>query len=114
MTEIEVQQNNLKELIKLMQENPTLRVIPKVDSDIVGDDGYSWWSGNFGRPDIEEIYAEDGRMYIKSDDEEELLEKITEGFNTELDLSDEHIYKKAEEELNKLPWEKVITVRITI
>lgn len=32
----------VEELIKLMQENPELEVLCKVDSDIVADDEYMW------------------------------------------------------------------------
>lgn len=35
-TEIEIQQEKVNGLIKLMKENPTLEVIPKVDTDVVG------------------------------------------------------------------------------
>lgn len=108
------QQNNLKELIKLMQDNPTLRVVAMVNSDVVADDGYGWWIGNFGEVSLEEIYSTEYKIYIKSEDEEELLEEIVESYDTELDLSSDHIYKKAEEDLNKLNWEKVIVVNITL
>ena len=109
--EIEAQQNNLKELIKLMQENPTRRVIAEVDSDIVADD-YSWWTGNFGKAELEEIYAKNERIYIKSDDEDEedLLQMINDDNDTEIGWNEE----KAKKLFDNLGWEKVITVRITI
>ena len=35
----------IEKLLQLMQDNPTLKVLCKVDSDIVTEDGYAWWLG---------------------------------------------------------------------
>lgn len=113
--ETEIQQENVNVLIKLMKENPTLRVIPMVDSEVVGSDDYSFWTGVFGKAEIEEVWNTDERIYIKSADEEELIYDAIEdfSFNPKLDcLSDEELTKMAEEKVNNLEWEKVIAVNI--
>ena len=35
----------IEKLLQLMQDNPTLKVLCKADSDIVAEDGYAWWLG---------------------------------------------------------------------
>ena len=116
MKQIEQQNKNLAKLLRLMKENPTLRVVAMVDSDIVADDGYSWWSANFGTSMIDYVYETDERIYLKSDDEEELIELETEFLQLEKG-NRLMIYtheKQAEINVRALSWEKVITVKITI
>lgn len=55
------------EIIKLIEENPELPVVPMVDSDVVADDcGY--WLGKWGRCEITEYYSETMRNCFKSSD----------------------------------------------
>lgn len=113
--EIEIQQDNLKILIDLMKDNPTLEVIPMVDSDVVGSDDYNCWSGKFGKAELDETWSNDERIYFKSWDEEELIDNAMDdfSFNPKLDkLSDEELTKMAEERVDSLEWEKVIVLRI--
>ena len=113
--EIEVQQENVNTLIKLMKENPTLEVMPMVDSEVVASDDYSWWLGKFGKAELDECWQSDERIYFRSWDEEELIEEAMEdiSLNPKLEnLSDEELTKMAEERVNKLDWEKVILVKI--
>nr|DAY85585.1 MAG TPA: hypothetical protein [Caudoviricetes sp.] len=115
--EIEIQQENLNTLVKLMKENPTLEVMPMVDSEVVASDDYSWWLGRFGEAELDECWFNDERIYFRSWDEEELIEDAIEdfGYNPKLDgLSDEELNKMAEERVNKLGWEKVILVKINM
>ena len=58
---------NLKELFRLVKENPDLEVIPMVHSECVADDGYSWWLAGVGTPRVDEYYKTDDRVYLKSD-----------------------------------------------
>lgn len=112
---IEIQQENLKVLIKLMEENPTLKVIPMVDSEVVGSDDYSCWAGKFGEAEIDETWSNEERIYFKSWDEEELIEDEIENlsFISEFDkLSDEELNEMAEKKVDALDWEKVIVLRI--
>lgn len=113
--EIEIQQENVNKLIKLMKENPTLRVVPMVDSEVVSNDGYDCWLGKFGEVEIDEIWSDDERIYFRSVDDEDLIDLAIEdfGYNPKLDnVSDEELTKLAEERINNLEWEKVIVIRI--
>ena len=114
-TEIEIQQEKVNGLIKLMKENPTLEVIPKVDTDVVGGDDYAYWTGVFGEAEIDETWSDDERIYFKSVDEEDLIEMALEGMNYNPMLKDktvEELRSMAEDEISKLEWERVITVDI--
>ena len=74
MAEIEIQQERISELIKLIQQNPSLKIVPMVDSELGGDD-FSYYMGAWGKAEIDEVYHEDERIYFRSYDEEELGEK---------------------------------------
>ncbi|MGL6187171.1 MAG: hypothetical protein ACRC1T_17510 [Clostridium chrysemydis] len=114
-TEVQIQQENLNTLLTLMKENPTLRVIPMVESEVVQSEDYSTWAGSFGKARIDDIWCDDERIYFKYYDEEDLIE--TEEYNLSCNedlshLSDEEVSKMAEENVKKIEWEKVIVVEI--
>ena len=112
--EIEIQQENINSLIKLMNENPNLEVVPMVDSEIVGD-GFGWWLGSFGKVEIDEIFSDNEKVYFKSWDYEELIDKILENIeccDKFIGMSEEELLNMAEKEVNNLEWEKVIVVKI--
>lgn len=112
--EIEIQQENINSLIKLMNENPNLEVVPMVDSEIVGD-GFGWWLGSFGKVEIDEIFSDNEKVYFKSWDYEELIDKILENIeccDKFIGMSEEELLNMAEKEVNNLKWEKVIVVKI--
>lgn len=114
-TEIEIQQEKVNTLIKLMKENPTLRVLPMVDTDVVGGDDYSCWLGVFGMVEIDECWSDEERIYFKSTDDEELVDRVLEGMEDDIKfagLSEEELVKIAEKEVEELDWEKVITISI--
>lgn len=111
-TEMQIQQENVVELLKIVQENPDLRIVPMVDSEIVADDGFNWWVGSFGSARVDEIFAKDERLYIRSADEDGLVEDLYCDF--EDSLSDEEAMKKAEDLVDQYEWEKVITVKINL
>lgn len=115
-TEIELQQENLNTLLKLMKENPELRVTPMVDLEVVCSDDYSRWLGRFGKVDIDYIWCDEEEIYFKSSSINNLINKRLEilGCNEELkDLSEEELKEIAEKEVEELEWEKVIAVNIT-
>ncbi len=113
-TELEIQAENVKFLLKLIKENPDLKIVPMVDSDVVADDGYSSWMGSFGKAEIDYIWITDERIYFKSIDEEELIEeeldKIAEDEPNPMEQPMEQL---AEERVKNYSWEKVIAVWIT-
>lgn len=104
------------EIIKLIEENPELPVVPMVDSDVVADDcGY--WLGKWGRCEVTEYYA--GREYIhfRDDDEENVLNDLV-GCKYGCDSQGRDIYNLTDAEWDALyksiPWIKCIAVYITV
>ena len=103
------------ELIKLIQENPELPIVPMVDSDVVCDDG-GYWMGAWGRCEVTEYYLGRERVHFRDDDEEDVLNDLA-GCRYSHDLQGRDIYDLSDEEWDKLyqsvPWEKCIVVYIT-
>ena len=58
----------IKNLQKLISENPDLPVLAKVDSEIVMDDSYAWWLGSIGFAEIGEYVIYNERFYFDKDD----------------------------------------------
>jgi hypothetical protein len=61
----------IKNLQKLISENPELPVIAKVDGEIVMDDSFAWWLGSIGTAELGEYVIYDERFY---DEKEHFLE----------------------------------------
>ena len=103
------------EIIKLIEENPDLPVVPMVDSEVVADDG-GYWLGKWGRCSVTEYY--EGREYIhfRDDDEEDVLNDLV-GCKYGHDSQGRDIYDLTGEEWDALyksvPWIKCIVVYIT-
>lgn len=109
--------NNIKQLLKLIEDNPNLQIVPMVDSEVVADDCYCYWKGTWGHASIEEIYIGKERVHIKSlDDEEDVLNDM-DNCQYGYDYYGRDIYELSDEEWNNLyeslPWEKVIVVYIS-
>ena len=104
------------EIIKLIEENPDLPVVPMVDSEVVADDG-GYWLGKWGRCEVTEYY--NGREYIhfRDDDEEDVLNDMA-GCKYSHDPLGRDIYDLTDEEWDALyksiPWTKCIVVYITV
>ena len=104
------------EIIKLIEENPDLPVVPMVDSEVVADDG-GYWLGEWGRCEVTEYY--NGREYIhfRDDDEEDVLNDMA-GCKYGHDPQGRDIYNLTAEEWDALyksiPWTKCIVVYITV
>ena len=114
MAKVEKQKEKVSELLELIKKNPNLRIIPMVDTDVVADDSFSWWIAEWGKASVEEIYPIDERLYIRSKDEDELVEQLV--WNEEFinGLSEEQAIKKAENVVSNYKWEKVIAVKIVV
>lgn len=102
------------ELLRLLQENPELPVVPMVDGEIVGCDGAMYWLGALGRAKIEEYFLSEKaeRVFFKStDDVFYVLERH---------LSDDEYEALPETEdecrpyYDALPWVKAIIVYINL
>ena len=105
-----------EELLKLIQENPDLPVVPMVDYEIVGDDSCTWWLGSWGRCEVNEYYCGRERVHFKDDDEENVLTDMV-GCKYSCDPQGRDVYDLPDEEWDKLyasiPWIKCIVVYIT-
>lgn len=109
---LEKQQNNVSELLKLIQENPDLEILPMVDSEIGGDD-YSYYMAEWGNAEIDEYHHVDERIYFKSEDFEELVEDfIDNNYEFYKNIDDYKLEELAEREVNNLEWIKAIVVHI--
>ena len=65
--------NNIEKLIKLIQENPDLPVIPMVDYEIVADDDYQRWMGSIGDSKIGDFCIWNDKIYT---DKQNLVEDL--------------------------------------
>lgn len=99
------------ELLKLIEQNPDLPVVPMVDGEIVTDD-FGYYAGSWGSATVDEylVGKRDDRIYFKSDDDVfDVLEH---------QLSDEEFEALPETEsecrpfYDGLPWKKAIIVYI--
>lgn len=106
---------SLTKLFNLIKENPGRRVVPLVDSDVVIDDGYSYWLGSIGEPSLDDIYISKDHIYLKSIDKDEVVEQFLddhyfdEVFQT---YPEKEQYHKAKAYVISLSWEPVIVVPI--
>jgi len=111
-TEIEIQKENVKSLIALVNENPDLRILPMVSGEVVAGDDFSSWAGSFGNAEIDYIWTDGERIYFKSIDEEELIEKEIEKLSYFGKRWERSVEEEAEMNIQNLGWEKVIAVWI--
>lgn len=107
----ERERQNREELLKLIQENPDIPIVPIVNGEIPGDDS-GYWIGAWGCARIDEYLITHNMewMVFKSDDDVfDVLERH---------LSDEEFEKLPEAEsecrpiYDALPWTKAIVVYI--
>ena len=108
--------SKVENFLKLVQENPDLRIVPMVDCEIVADDTHSWWLGDWGRSEINEIYSGRDHVHFKDDDQEDVLCDMV-GCSYAETKDGRDIYELSDEEwdalFNSIEWEKVIVVYIT-
>lgn len=110
---------NTEKLLQLIRENPDLPVVPMVNEEVVADDSHSWWLANFGMCSIDSYYSDDERVWLKADDEEDLLDMWADEHYEELkDLSNAEAEKvvnsRGKEWFENLPWVKAIMVYIEL
>lgn len=119
----ETQKENVNLLLKLIKENPDVKILPMVDSEIVADDGFISWAGSFGKSQIDYIWNNGERVYFKSEDEEKLIEDEIDNIDSETQLlpittlHESHplwqpVEERAAERVANYDWEKVIVVQI--
>ncbi len=109
------QNSNIETLLKLVNENPELEIVPMVATDVCASDDFTSWMGSWGSAKIDEVYYSEERIYFRSIDEEE----VEELFFDQLEVlnpswSDTYLQEQAEIKAKEVQWEKVITVYIDI
>lgn len=102
---------NISELCKLIEENPELPVLARVNSDVCGiNDNYAWWLGEITSCRVEEYTTDewggDG-CYRDRSEEDIIIENIAE---YKYDGSEE-AYRKAKEEVETM-WKKAIMIHV--
>lgn len=106
-------EENVRNLINLIKQNPDLPIVPMVEYDVVDDD-YGTWMGKWGQARVDEYLLISnneyvvGTVYFKSDEDiegvlyryfsEDEYERMTDG--------------EALDKYEKLPWIKAIIVDI--
>lgn len=117
--EVDIQAKDVKELMDLIAKNPTLPIVPMIDSEIVSDDGHNWWLGHWGKAEIDHMCVIGERIYFLSLDGEDLVDNyIDERYSDMRYATGEHglqpgdLDKIGEDYLKSLPWEKAIVVWI--
>lgn len=106
---------NSEEFIRLVHENPELPIVPMVDTECVGGDDWGWWSANMGVPEVDEYYAPDDRMYLKSTDLDDMVgEFIDSNFDDEPyhSMSEEEFEQEARRVVEGYAWTKAIMLPI--
>ena len=105
------------EIIKLIEENPDLPVVPMVDGEVVGDDSYQYWLGKWGRREVTEYYLGREKVHFRDDDQEDVLMDMV-GCKYCRDQQGRDIYDLSDAEWDALyksiPWTKCIAVYITV
>ena len=108
---LKAQKANVLGLLKLIMENPDLPIVPVVDTELVASDEFAWWIGSWGKASIEEIYQDDERVYIRSRDEEMLIDQALYWLEDKA-ATEEEAYELAKKEVDGYDWKKVIAVWI--
>ena len=98
---MEEQQERIKQLLQLIKENPTLEILPMVNSECVQSDDFRYWGAEWGEAKIDEYYVNDERIYYKSSDYDDLV-----------DEEDQETQEAAEHIVDNFEWVKDIVVHI--
>ena len=116
---------NVKKLLKLAAENPSLPIEALVDSEVVADDDFNSWWGDVFDVSIEELwgYANEGVKIWTKDEalvdvfdfaytESEYLGDRYDDYEMVLDMDDRDAEKVIKEWIDEIPWKKCIVIFI--
>ena len=104
--------SNEKKLLKLVQENPELPIVPMVDGEVCQEDSYGYWLGSFGRSEVNEWVCVNERFYTRND-QDELEEQFSDDICDDYpDMPDVEFQKMVHKKVEALPWKKAIIVYI--
>jgi hypothetical protein len=98
----------VEKLLKLMDENPGMRVMVRIDGEGITSE-YDWWKGRFhGEPEVRTYVTDyDGSIIERSDD---YYDDCFRFYGLEADDWDDEELKRKDAEI---PWEKAITVSVS-
>ena len=119
-TVMQKQPDNLKELFKLIEEHPDLPIVAMVDSDVVADDCYRFWLGEWGKCEVDKyivhescgvIFYEHGRP-----DTVDIFEMYFDYAECGIDeeMPDEKALPLMKEKIDTLNWTEAIIVYIDL
>lgn len=101
--------NNTELFLNLVKENPTLPIMPMVDTEVVAGDNYCWWCARFGESFVGHYYNNDEHCIIREhDDDYDIFDECFDIDDFDVNISDEEIEKIVDE----LKWIKAILVKI--
>lgn len=76
---MDYQTQKIKELLALIEQNPTLPVVPMVESEIVCDDSCARWKGSWGAAEVTKyICGEEHIFFFDDSDMGEVENTLTE------------------------------------
>lgn len=104
-------ESKIEKILTLIQEHPTLPIIPMVWGEVIGDDEYRRWAGSWGDAYVAKYFmGQQGIYFYDEEDREDCMNDP----KTELFLPEQEI-KTNEQELEAyraLPWSEAIIVDI--
>lgn len=111
-----IEDEKTAKLMRLINENPSLPVVPLVYREVVCNDEYICWVGSWCDCGVDEYvciekYGEN--RFNTRGDQDEIEEYFTEEISyKDKSLSDEQVEKMAHEQAEALPWKKAILVYV--
>lgn len=116
---------NVKKLLKLAAENPSLPIEALVDSEVVANDDFNTWWGDVFNVSIEDLWGypyEGGKTWTKdealgdvfdfAETESEYLGDRYDDYEMVLDMDDRDAEKVIKEWIDEIPWKKCIVIFI--
>jgi hypothetical protein len=110
---IEIQQENVEVLLKLIKDNPDLPIIPMVATEIVADDCCGYWGGSWGKAEIDSYCIHNERFIYLSDGVEEIYSELYHHIYPN-ELTEEEDMKYMTDKVMELDWIKAIFVKIEL
>jgi hypothetical protein len=109
---------NLDNLAEMREKYPNRRIIFRVDSDVVAEDGYNYWYATECRTSLDsildgskempyDIQLDKEKWYSKDYNDDELVDALYESERVRCDADVTELHKM-------LPWEHVIVVHISL
>lgn len=116
MTEMEIQQKNIQELIKLATEYPDIPILPLVDEEVVDSPDYQSYLGYWGKPEKTKWVRNTYIHLYNPDDIEAVRDAVEDMTNGYFDIYHKNFGDTEKANLKKLyeelDWEDAIMVNI--